>query len=91
MVVISSVALSVLLEPQGDQNCPEDVGTAGVCLSHHGPCGFLTVLQRAQISAREGTLEMDCPSVIFFPVSDRTLLLPSLTEASFEARFSSMT
>ena len=77
MVVITSVVW-VLSELQGDQNCPEDVGTAGVCLSHHGPCGFLTVLQRARISAKEGTVEMECPSVIFFPVSDRTLLLPSL-------------
>ena len=39
---------------------------------------FLTVSHRVQISAREGTLEVECLLAIPLPVSDGTLLIPVL-------------
>lgn len=39
---------------------------------------FLMVSHRVQISAREGTLEVECLHAIPFPVSDGTLLIPVL-------------
>lgn len=78
MVVISSVALSNSPELRTPE-ASKDVRRAGVCLFCCGTYSFLTVFQRARISARKGTLAMECPSVIIpFPVSDGTFLIPSV-------------
>lgn len=58
VVVISWEALAVFSELRGEQNCCENGRRAGVCLSPHGPSGFLTMFQRARISATEGSSEL---------------------------------
>lgn len=75
------------MELPGEEHGLMNMARAGVCLSYHRPCGFLSVPQRGR-KFGNGMSEWDP-----LPVSDGTLLVPSLfldDLGSFEAPLQSI-